>query len=43
MVRGMGEILFMCGSNRRVVIASLRILDGNLEESEGRSSDEVSH
>lgn len=41
LVRGMGEILFMCGSNRRVVIASLRILDGNLEESEGRSSDEV--
>ncbi|XP_016487212.2 uncharacterized protein LOC107807365 [Nicotiana tabacum] len=41
LVRGMGEILFMCGSNRRVVIASLRILDGNLDASEGRSSDEV--
>ncbi|XP_009588610.1 uncharacterized protein [Nicotiana tomentosiformis] len=41
LVRGMGEILFMCGSNRRVVIASLRMLDGNLEASEGRSSDEV--
>ncbi|OIT33818.1 PREDICTED: ubiquitin carboxyl-terminal hydrolase FAM188A [Nicotiana attenuata] len=41
LVRGMGEILFMCGSNRRVVIASLRILDGNLEASGGRSSDEV--
>nr|XP_016487212.1 PREDICTED: protein FAM188A-like [Nicotiana tabacum] len=41
LVRGMGEILFMCGSNRRVVIASLRILDGNLDASEGHSSDEV--
>ncbi|KAJ8541511.1 hypothetical protein K7X08_002327 [Anisodus acutangulus] len=41
LVRAMGEILFMCGSNRRVVIASLRTLNGNLEGSEGRSSDEV--
>lgn len=41
LVRGMCEILFMCGSNRRIVIASLRTLDGNLEGSEGRSGDEV--
>ncbi|CAN4081162.1 unnamed protein product [Withania somnifera] len=41
LVRAMCEILFMCRSNRRVVIASLRTLDANLEESEGRSDDEV--
>ncbi|CAN4116491.1 unnamed protein product [Withania somnifera] len=41
LVRGMCEILFMCGSNRRVVIASLRTLDANFEGSEGRSGDEV--
>lgn len=41
LVRGMCEILFMCGSNRRVVIASLRTLDANLEGSEGHPGDEV--
>ncbi|KAF3661239.1 hypothetical protein FXO38_11799 [Capsicum annuum] len=41
LVRGMCEILFMCGSNRRVVIASLSTLDTNLVGSEGRSSDEA--
>ncbi|XP_055833500.1 uncharacterized protein LOC129902324 [Solanum dulcamara] len=41
LIRGMCEILFMCGSNRRVVIASLRTLDANLEGSQGRSGDEV--
>ncbi|KAH0695261.1 hypothetical protein KY285_022358 [Solanum tuberosum] len=41
LVRGMCEILFMCGSNRRVVIASLRTLDAILEGPQGRSGDEV--
>lgn len=41
LVRGMCEILFICGSNRRVVIASLRTLDANLEGSEGHPGDEV--
>lgn len=43
MVRGMCEILFMCGNNRRIVIASLKTLDANREGSKGRSGDEVSY
>nr|GMC55242.1 ubiquitin carboxyl-terminal hydrolase FAM188A [Ipomoea batatas] len=41
LARSMAEILFQCGSNRRAVIASLRILDGNVEESLDGSNDEI--
>lgn len=41
LVRGMCEILFMCGSNRRVVIASLRTVEAILEGPQGCSGDEV--
>ncbi|XP_015073824.1 ubiquitin carboxyl-terminal hydrolase MINDY-3 [Solanum pennellii] len=41
LVRGMCEILFMCGSNRRVVIASLRTVEAILEGPQGCSDDEV--
>lgn len=43
LARSMAEILFHCGSNRRAVIASLRILDGEVEESLDGSKDEVRH
>lgn len=43
LARSMAEILFQCGSNGRAVIASLRILDGNVEESLDGSNDEVRH
>nr|GLL39574.1 ubiquitin carboxyl-terminal hydrolase FAM188A [Ipomoea trifida]GMD50233.1 ubiquitin carboxyl-terminal hydrolase MINDY-3 [Ipomoea batatas] len=41
LVRSMAEILFLCGTNGRAVIASLRILDGDLEGSVDSSRDEV--
>ncbi|XP_019190406.1 PREDICTED: ubiquitin carboxyl-terminal hydrolase FAM188A [Ipomoea nil] len=41
LVRSMAEILFSCGTNGRAVIASLRILDGDLEGSVDSSRDEV--
>ncbi|XP_010320080.1 uncharacterized protein [Solanum lycopersicum] len=41
LVRGMCEILFMCGSNRRVVIASLRTVEAILVGPQGCSGDEV--
>ncbi|XP_075509450.1 uncharacterized protein LOC142545903 [Primulina tabacum] len=41
LVRSMSEILFLCGSNERVVIASLDILDGDTVESIDGSKDEV--
>lgn len=42
-MRSMAEILFLCGTNGRAVIASLRILDGGLEGSVDSSRDEVRH
>lgn len=40
LVRSMSEILFLCGSNERVVIASLDIIDDRVESVDG-SKDEV--
>ena len=37
----MGEILFMCGSNERAVIATLSILADDIQHSEKISKDEV--
>ncbi|XP_061365889.1 uncharacterized protein LOC133309169 [Gastrolobium bilobum] len=41
LVRSMGEILFMCGSNERAVIATLSILGNGIQHSEKFSKDEV--
>ncbi|XP_073306899.1 uncharacterized protein [Primulina huaijiensis] len=41
LVRSMNEILFLCGSNERAVIASLGILDGDFVESMDVPQDEV--
>lgn len=38
----MGEILFVCGSNKKAVIATLSVVGHNIEESEGSLTDEVS-
>lgn len=37
----MCEMLFLCGSNERAVVASLGILDGEGEGSRDNSKDEV--
>lgn len=37
----MGEILYMCGSNGRAVIATLSILGNDIQHSEEISKDEV--
>ncbi|XP_012567704.1 uncharacterized protein [Cicer arietinum] len=41
LVRSMGEILYMCGSNGRAVIATLSILGNDIQHSEEISKDEV--
>uniref|UniRef100_A0A5B6ZUI3 ubiquitinyl hydrolase 1 n=1 Tax=Davidia involucrata TaxID=16924 RepID=A0A5B6ZUI3_DAVIN len=41
LVRSMCEILFLCGSNRRAVIATLSILDCDIEGSEDSLKDEI--
>ncbi|CAK9134713.1 unnamed protein product [Ilex paraguariensis] len=41
LVKSMGEILFLCGSNKRAVIASLSILDCDIEGSGDSSKDEI--
>ncbi|XP_004496476.1 uncharacterized protein [Cicer arietinum] len=41
LVRSMGEILFLCGSNRRAVIATLSIPGNDFQRFEGISEDEV--
>ncbi|KAI7997172.1 Ubiquitin carboxyl-terminal hydrolase MINDY-3 [Camellia lanceoleosa] len=41
LVRSMGEILFLCGNNRSAVIATLSILDLNIEGVEDSLKDEV--
>ncbi|KAF4384129.1 hypothetical protein F8388_001367 [Cannabis sativa] len=40
LIRSMCEILFVCGSNKRAVIATLSIVGHNIEESEGNLTDE---
>lgn len=37
----MGEILFLCGNNKRAVIATLSILDNGIQRPKGISEDEV--
>lgn len=37
----MGEILFVCGSNKSAVIATLSVIGQNIEDSEGSPKDEV--
>ncbi|RDX98618.1 Ubiquitin carboxyl-terminal hydrolase MINDY-3, partial [Mucuna pruriens] len=41
LVRSMSEILFRCGNNKRVVIATLDILGNDIQHSEEISKDEV--
>ncbi|CAL5209402.1 unnamed protein product [Lathyrus oleraceus] len=41
LVRSMGEILFLCGSNKRAVIATLSIPGNDIQRFEGISEDEV--
>ncbi|CAK9187353.1 unnamed protein product [Ilex paraguariensis] len=41
LVKSMGEILFLCGSNKRAVIASLSIFDSYIEGSEDCSKEEI--
>ncbi|XP_019427281.1 PREDICTED: ubiquitin carboxyl-terminal hydrolase FAM188A-like isoform X2 [Lupinus angustifolius] len=40
LVRSMGEILFSCGSNRRVVIATMSVSGNGIQHFEGISEDE---
>ncbi|KAM1682838.1 hypothetical protein ACFXTN_031067 [Malus domestica] len=42
LIRSMGEILFLCGSNKRAVIATLSVIGEETERSEDRLNDEVS-
>ncbi|PON76229.1 EF-hand domain pair [Parasponia andersonii] len=41
LIRSMVEILFVCGSNKRAVIATLSVVGHNIEESEGNLTDEI--
>ncbi|XP_058769871.1 uncharacterized protein LOC131643624 [Vicia villosa] len=41
LVRSMGEILFLCGSNKRAVIATLSIPGNDIQRFEGISEDEA--
>lgn len=41
LVRSMGEILFLCGSNNSATIASLKIIDHNIEGNDEKSKDEI--
>lgn len=41
LVKSMGEILFLCGSNKRAVIATLTTIGHDIEGSEDRHKDEV--
>ncbi|KAL5560109.1 hypothetical protein UlMin_036320 [Ulmus minor] len=41
LIRSMGEILFVCGSNKRAVIASLNVIGDNIYGYEGNQKDEV--
>lgn len=42
LVKGMSEILFLCGSNKAAVIASLNVLPDETAEAAQGSEDEVS-
>lgn len=42
LVRSMGEILFLCGSNKGAVIATLSILDPSTDRAEDTLEDGVS-
>lgn len=37
----MGEILFVCGSNKRAVIATLSVVENDIKEFEGSLKNEV--
>ncbi|CAJ2629872.1 unnamed protein product [Trifolium pratense] len=41
LVRSMGEILFLCGNNKRAVIATLSIPENDIQRFEGISEEEV--
>lgn len=41
LIKSMGEILFVCGSNKSAVIATLSVIGQNIEDSEGSPKDEV--
>ncbi|WJX14377.1 hypothetical protein P8452_04652 [Trifolium repens] len=41
LVRSMGEILFLCGNNKRAVIATLSIPENDIQHFEGISEEEV--
>ncbi|KAJ7969827.1 hypothetical protein O6P43_008107 [Quillaja saponaria] len=41
LVRSMGEILFLCGSNTRAVIATLSVVGNGIECSEGNEKDKI--
>ncbi|VVA31746.1 PREDICTED: FAM188A [Prunus dulcis] len=42
LIRSMGEILFLCGSNKRAVIATLSVIGDDTERSKDNLDDEVS-
>ncbi|KAF3445520.1 hypothetical protein FNV43_RR10696 [Rhamnella rubrinervis] len=41
LIRSMGEILFVCGSNKRAVIATLSVVEHDIQEFEGSLKDKV--
>lgn len=41
LVRSMGEILFLCGANKSVAVASLTVITPNVERSEDSLKEEV--
>ncbi|XP_015886433.1 uncharacterized protein LOC107421667 [Ziziphus jujuba] len=41
LIRSMGEILFVCGSNKRAVIATINVIEHDIKEFEGSLKDEV--
>lgn len=42
LIRSMGEILFLCGSNKRAVVATLSVIGDDTERSKDSLDDEVS-
>lgn len=41
LVRSMGEILFLCGDNKRIVVATLSVISHNVEGYEDSLKEEV--
>ncbi|EXC19902.1 hypothetical protein L484_017879 [Morus notabilis] len=41
LIKSMGEILFVCGSNKSAVIATLSVIGQNIEDFEGSPKDEI--